>query len=265
MIPKIIHYCWFGGKPMPEDVKSNIASWKKHCSDFKFYEWNESNFDINQNEYCKEAYLSKKWAFVTDYVRLKVLHDLGGIYMDTDVEVVKSLKPLCTFNAVSGYESDTYIQTGTLGASKNNEWINMLLESYNDRHFIKKDGSYDTTTNVVVITHLTSDKYNLNLHGQKIIFGDNMVILPFEYLCAKNLVDGKIYRTGETYTIHHYNGSWLTLEDQYKNNVRMHIRKILPDSMASHVAAYCAAVKYHGFGCALINTKNWIAKKIKNS
>ncbi len=99
MIPKKIHYCWFGGKEKPEDVKRYIASWKKYCPDYEIKEWNESNFDIHENDYCREAYEAKKWAFLTDYVRLKALYEEGGFYMDTDVEVVKSLDPLRVYDS----------------------------------------------------------------------------------------------------------------------------------------------------------------------
>ena len=102
MIPKKIHYCWFGGNPLSEEVKRYIASWKKYCPDYEIIEWNESNFDVMENAYCKEAYEAKKWAFVSDYARLKVLHDHGGFYMDDDVEVVKSLDPLRVYDALSG-------------------------------------------------------------------------------------------------------------------------------------------------------------------
>ena len=102
MIPKKIHYCWFGGNPLSEEVKWYIASWKKYCPDYEIIEWNESNFDVTENAYCKEAYKAKKWAFVSDYARLTVLHDHGGFYMDADVEVVKSLDPLRVYDALSG-------------------------------------------------------------------------------------------------------------------------------------------------------------------
>lgn len=101
MIPKIIHYCWFGGNPLSEEAKYYISTWKKYCPDYEIREWNESNFDINENDYCREAYEKKKWAFVTDYVRLKALYEFGGVYMDTDVEVVKSLDPLLSYDALS--------------------------------------------------------------------------------------------------------------------------------------------------------------------
>ena len=209
MIPKKIHYCWFGGKDKPEDVKRYIASWKKYCPDYEIKEWNESNFDIHENDYCREAYEARKWAFVTDYVRLKALYEEGGFYMDTDVEVVKSLDPLRVYDAVSGYESATHIPTGTMGACRDNEWIGMLLHDYDHRHFLRKDGTCDTTTNVIVITDLTVKKYGLHLHGQKLLFGHNMVLLPFDYLCAKDLDTEEICKTSNTYTIHHFAASWL--------------------------------------------------------
>ena len=118
MIPKIIHYCWFGGNPLPEDAKRYIATWKKYCPDYEIREWNEHNFDVTQNTYCYEAYKAKKWVFVTDYVRLKVLHDCGGIYMDTDVEVCKALDPFLRYSAFSGFETENKISTGILGSQK---------------------------------------------------------------------------------------------------------------------------------------------------
>ena len=127
MIPKIIHYCWFGGKPLPDEAKKLISTWKKYCPDYDIREWNENNFDINDCFYVKEAFEAKKWAFITDYVRLKVLYDYGGVYMDTDVEVCKPLDDLLSYNGVSGFESPSAIPTGIMAASRHNEWIGNLL------------------------------------------------------------------------------------------------------------------------------------------
>lgn len=260
MIPKKIHYCWFGGKEKPEDVKKYIASWEKYCPDYEIKEWNESNFDIHENDYCREAYEAKKWAFVTDYVRLKALYEEGGFYMDTDVEVVKSLDPLRVYDAVSGYESQTHIQTGTMGACRDNEWIGMLLHDYDHRHFLRKDGTCDTTTNVIVITDLTVKKYGLHLHGQKLLFGHNMVLLPFDYLCAKDSLTGKITRTPNTLTIHHFKGSWLTDKDRYAGKVKLKIGRYLPLGLTGHMAAYIAACKYDGFFRANIEVLKWLRR-----
>ena len=262
MIPKIIHYCWFGGKEKPEDVKRYISSWKKYCPNYEIKEWNEANFDINENDYCREAYESQKWAFVTDYVRLKALFEEGGFYMDSDVEVVKSLDPLRVYDAVSGYESETHIPTGTMGACRDNEWIGMLLHDYNNRHFRREDGSYDLTTNVAVITNLTVKKYGLQLYGQKLEFGHNMVLLPFDYLCAKDYATGKIVQTPNTYTIHHFKGSWLTDEEKYANQIRVRMNKIFPLVLAGHLGAYFATYKFHGFREANLEFFKWIKKHL---
>lgn len=213
MIPKRIHYCWFGGNPLTEQAKRCIDTWRLFCPDYEIIEWNESNFDIDENIYCREAYESKKWAFVTDYVRLKVLYEYGGIYMDTDVEVCKNLDPLLNYDAVSGYESDDYIPTGTMAACQGNEWIGMLLRDYDNRHFII-DGNYDLTTNVIVITQLTKKKYGVVLDGKRKVFGNNICMLPFEYLCAKSCVTGKVSKTESTFTVHHFTGSWISDEER---------------------------------------------------
>lgn len=221
MIPKIIHYCWFGGNPLPEDAKYYISTWKKYCPGYEIKEWNENNFDINCCAYVKEAYDARKWAFITDYVRLKVLYDYGGIYMDTDVEVCKSLDGLLGYDAVSGFEAETQIQTGIIASCLENEWIGYLLTYYDNRHFIMSDGSYDMTTNVETITKMTKEKYNVKLNNTLQIFGNNFALLPFDYLCAKSLVDGKVYKTSNTYTIHHFAGSWLSPWGIFKKKIRL--------------------------------------------
>ena len=223
MIPKIIHYCWFGKTDLPDDVKFYISTWKKYCPNYEIKEWNEDNFDVNQNLYCKEAYEAKKWAFVSDYVRLKVLCDYGGIYMDTDVEVCKSFDDLLKYNAWSGFESDTGISTGMLAASKNNSWIKYLLTYYENRKFKKEDNKYDFTTNVETITRMTKEKYNIKLNNTFQVFDDNNVLFPFDYFCAKDLMDGKIKKTDNTYTIHHFKGSWVS----YCGRLRHFIKIIL--------------------------------------
>lgn len=244
MIPKIIHYCWFGGNPKPESVKKYIESWHKYCPDYEFREWNETNFDINENNYCKEAYEAKKWAFVTDYVRLKALYEYGGIYMDTDVEVIKSLDPLLKYDAFSGYESNNRISTGTMASCWHNEWIEFLLKDYDNRHFRMADGKLDMTTNVEVITGLTKEKYHLNFDGTIKFFGNNMVMLPFDYLCVKDLSTGEIKKTVNTYTIHHFTSSWLPKETQEYKKLYQHYYQVLKEKgMPADMAFYFCRIK----------------------
>lgn len=226
MIPKIIHYCWFGNNELPEDIQFFIKTWKKYCPDYEIKEWNENNFDVNQNLYCKEAYEAKKWAFVSDYVRLKVLYDYGGIYMDTDVEVCKSFDDLLEYNAWSGFESDSKIPTGTMAASKNNTWIKYLLTYYDNKSFRKENNKYDLTTNVETITRMTKEKYNIKLNNTFQVFGDNNLIFPFDYFCAKDLMDGKIKRTNNTYTIHHFKGSWVSYSGKIRHLIKIILVKL---------------------------------------
>lgn len=219
MIPKVIHYCWFGNNTKPKEIQRCIDTWKSKCQDYKIVEWNEKNFDLSISKYALEAYKAKKWAFVTDYARLYVLYKYGGIYMDTDVEVVKSLDPLLVYEAFSGYESNQYISTGTIGAIKGNEWIKVLLDDYKDRSFVKKNGRLDLTTNVATITRLTQEHYGLKLDGKTKRFGHNMIILPFEYLCAKSFATGEITVSDDTYTIHNFDGSWLTPNEKKRVSI----------------------------------------------
>lgn len=205
-IPKIIHYCWFGGNPLPEDAKRYMKSWEKYCPEYEIVEWNESNFDINSVPYVKEAYEEKKWAFVTDYVRLYALNLYGGIYMDTDVEVLKNLDIFLVNEGFSGFEREDAIPTGIMAAEKNNSFINELMHEYDDLHFRRDDGSLDLTTNVTRITNCAL-KHGLKLNNKEQKFGD-FKVYPKEYFCPKDYLSGQIVLTENTYTIHHFSGSW---------------------------------------------------------
>ena len=194
MIPKTIHYIWFGGNALPEEAKRCIESWRRHCPDYKIICWDESNFDLSCNEYVEEAYQAKKWAFVSDYVRLWVLVTYGGIYMDTDVEVLKSLDPFLGHKAFSGFESPDAIPTGIMACEKGFSLFKELLDDYDDRHFLRKDGSYDLNTNVVAITR----------HHET----------------------GQIQLTENSVTIHHFSGSWVdSLEKQLLQKRRLILKK----------------------------------------
>ncbi|EOU1560126.1 glycosyl transferase [Clostridium perfringens] len=208
MINKKIHYCWFGKNEKSKEIKEYIDSWKLYLSDYEIKEWNEENFDIESNEYVKQAYNEKKWAFVTDYVRLYALYTEGGIYMDTDVEVIKNLDIFLNNKAFSGFEDNNYIPTGIMGAEKGNSWIKILLDYYEDKSFYNKDGSLNLTTNVITITNI-SKKLGLNLNGEQQTFFDGVVMYPKDFFAPKSHLTNKINITSNTYCIHHFNGSWL--------------------------------------------------------
>ena len=222
-IPKKIHYCRFGGNPLPDDAKKYIESWKKHCPDYEIIEWNEENFDLNCNQYVKEAYEAKKWAFITDYVRLYAMYNFGGIYMDTDVEVLKSLDPFLKHHAFSGFESNNFIPTGIMASEKGFQLYKEFLDYYNDKHFIKEDGSYDMTTNVITMTEICK-KYGFNGNNTYQEIKD-WALYPNDYFCPKSHEDGIIYSTDNTVTIHHFAGSWLDENAKKRSNLKHRILK----------------------------------------
>lgn len=209
MIPKVIHYCWFGKGKKPDLIQKCIQSWKENLPDYRIVEWNESNFEIRINKYAKEAYDAKKWAFVTDFVRLYVLYHYGGIYLDADVEVIKPLDKFLQHSAFSGFEDDSWIPTGIIGAQKGNLWIKEQLDYYNEKSFVQEDGSFDTTTNCVTITDMSIEKHGLLANGKKQVLKYDMHIYPRDWFCPKIDDEKRIYTTKNTYTIHHFYGSWL--------------------------------------------------------
>lgn len=221
MIPKIIHYCWFGGNPLPEQYKKYMASWKKYCPDYEIREWNESNFDLNSVPYVKEAYQSKKWAFITDYVRLFALDTIGGIYMDTDVEVLRNLDVFLNEEGFSGFEQKNAVPTGIMAAEKGQKFIHELLSQYDDLHFIKENGVLDETTNVRRITE-TALKYGLKLNNTKQTIA-GFTFYPTDYFCPKSSRTLEINLTENSCTIHHFSGSWVT-----DNKFRRTVKRILP-------------------------------------
>jgi len=212
MIPKVIHFIWFGRNPLPELVGHCLESWKKYCPDYEIIEWNEDNFDICSCEYVKEAYEAKKWAFVSDYARLKVLCEYGGIYMDTDVELVASLDTYLSEKAFSGFEGITSIQTGIMGAEKNHPLFKQLLDYYTNKHFVQKDGTYDQTTNVTIITEIML-QYGIVLNNTKQIICD-MTFFPRDHFCPKDASTGITELTKNTVCIHHFDGSWHTPKEK---------------------------------------------------
>ncbi len=220
MIPKIIHYCWFGGNPKPELAKNCINSWKKYCKDYEIKEWNEDNFDIPEAPlYVRQAYEAKKWAFVSDYVRLWAMIKYGGIYMDTDMEVIKPIDKFLENEAFGGFESTTTISTAIMACKKDYSLFKVLLSEYDNIPFVRDDGSFDETTNVKRITNCCK-KYGFVPDGKYQVV-NGFALYPKEYFCPKSpdLQSCKITR--KTYTIHHYMGSWISDEDKekYKKHV----------------------------------------------
>ncbi|CAG4999654.1 hypothetical protein DYBT9275_02272 [Dyadobacter sp. CECT 9275] len=222
MIPKVIHYCWFGRGKMPVMANRCITSWQKFLPDYELRLWDEATFDVDSVPYVKEAYQARKFAFVTDYVRLYALYRFGGIYMDTDVEVLKSLDNLLHLPAFSGFESETEIPTGIMASEPFGKWAEEQLQYYNGKHFLLADGSYDMTTNVEIISGIMAGE-GFKLKNGYQIYKEWIHIFPKDYFCPKER-SGLINVTPNTYCIHHFEGSWQPLGSKIK---KYFFRKIL--------------------------------------
>ena len=229
-IPKKIHYIWIGRKPKPQSVYDCIKSWKKSCPDYEIIEWNEDNFDISENKYALEAYQAKKFAFVTDYMRLSILKKEGGIYVDSDLEIIKNLDEFLNYDCFSGFENAITIPTACFGAKKDCKYVNYLLSYYDDRSFYLKNGKMDLTTNVITISAMTYSKYGIKFNNELQVLeldGEKIAYYPFHYFCAKDYVTGKVNVLEDTYSIHHFKGSWLENKNKRQDKLVEKIYKFL--------------------------------------
>lgn len=210
MIPKIIHYCWFGGKPLPELAQKCISSWKKFLPDYEIKEWNESNYDVRKIPYTSQAYEAKKFAFVSDYARFDILYQYGGIYFDTDVEVIKPMDDILKNGAFMGLEQTDSVQIASglgIACEKNNEVYLKIIESYKRSSFINPDGTQNLYTVVSRVTDIFEQLgYIKENRIQKI---NEITLYPTDYFCPKSFETGLLNITENTYSIHHYDGSWM--------------------------------------------------------
>ncbi|NPD82820.1 glycosyl transferase [Prevotella sp. PINT] len=209
MIPKIIHYCWFGKADKPQSVLYYIATWKKNLPDYEIREWNETNFDYRQWKFCREAYAVRKYAFVADVCRMYALVSVGGIYLDTDIEVVSSFNPFLNHQSFIGLEDEGKLNTGCIAAEANTPWAKGFLESYKKRCFINPKGRHLSWPN----------SYLLKLYLDK--SDSKPIVYPLDYFCAKHYTSRKLAVTKNTVCIHHYEGTWLneklTIIERLKN------------------------------------------------
>ena len=222
MIPKIIHYCWFGRGEKPELAKKCIASWRKFCPDFEIREWNEDNCDYLAMPFMAEAYAAKKYAFVSDVMRLIVLEQYGGVYFDTDVEVVRSISPLLNDEGFIGFENDQFVNSGQAMAAVPHQ---PMIEEYKKLHFANADG----TVNAVGCPHLNSDvleRFGLVRNGQEQVVA-GIHVYPADWFNPLDSVTGKLKKTENTYSVHWYSMSWLPKSTQIKARLGRVVRRIL--------------------------------------
>ncbi|MEG2310401.1 MAG: glycosyltransferase [Clostridia bacterium] len=211
---KVIHYCWFGNKPLPKLAKKCIKSWQKYLPDFTIKEWNETNFDINECSFTKEAYENKKWAFIADYARVKALYEEGGLYLDTDMEIISNIDQLLKDEMFIGREENGYIAAGTIWVkNKKNKYMKEMLEFYKslDGFDISKLWSYSIPTIVTKILR----KYETHFDDVSIELIDNTIrVYPSEYFYPINYDFSKKIYTENTCMVHYYNATWVSKSEK---------------------------------------------------
>lgn len=214
MIPKKIHYCWFGRGEKPKLAQKCIMSWRRYMPDYEIVEWNEDNFDINYNAYTKMCYEQKKFAFLTDYLRLVIVEEHGGIYFDTDVEAVKSFDELLENKGFLGFENNEYVNTGEgFGAEPHNPVVQQMLKEYEPL----LDGLHGTIGCPILNTQALV-KFGLALTGEKQVI-EKMVVYPSDYFNPLNSATGEIQKNENTYSIHWYSASWMPKRQQIRSKV----------------------------------------------
>lgn len=215
MIPKVIHYCWFGGNPLPESAIKCIESWRKYMPDYEIREWNEACFDVNAVRFTQEAYKLKQYAFVSDYARFWILYNYGGVYFDTDVELIKPIDDIIARGAFVGMEISYKKANGLWGIApglgiageKLNPIFGEVLAKYENMHFVNSRGSFSATVVKMFSQLMNAKPYRMDESGIAIF--DCMNVYPKDYFCPKNYVTGELDITENTRSIHHYAATWV--------------------------------------------------------
>lgn len=226
LIPKVIHYCWFGEAEKPKIVQECIKSWNTHLSDYEIIEWNESNFDIQSHAFTKAAYEIGNYAFVSDYVRVYALYHHGGIYLDTDTQIFKSLTPFLTEDSFWGFEEKNFIATSLIGARQHNEIIKEFLDFYDTVELVNDAGEVKQFTNVTVVTDLLSRK-GIQLDGTYQKIEGVITLYPQEYFSPYDYINCYMKSTGNTYAVHHFHKSWLPVSTRIKSSFKKGLAKVI--------------------------------------
>lgn len=214
--PKTIHYCWFGNNEIPDQYGKWMESWKRYCPDYEIIEWNERNYDVHKRKYISQAYETKQWAFVSDYARIDIINQYGGVYLDVDVELTKNIDEMLMNDAFCGFESNEYVNFGLgFGAKKNDSILGEIKEYYDNMSFIQGDGTLNRISCPFIQTEIMK-RHGLKCNGEfQIVSG--MTVYPSRVLCGMSPHSFRIERNlKHTYAIHHFEGSWV--EDKSEKN-----------------------------------------------
>ncbi len=245
-IIKTIHYCWFGGNPLSDTAIRCIESWKKYFPGYEIKEWNETNFDVKACKYTAEAYEKKRWAFVSDYARLWILYAYGGLYFDTDVEVIKSMDDILARGAFMGCEGRNINAGLGMYAEPGLDLYAAVLKHYEKEAFLLKDGSCNLKTVVTRVTEVL-ERYGFD----RFRYGEiqnicGVFIYPSDYFCPMDFNTRKLCITGNTRSIHHYDNSWFDERGRYWQTLRLKLNRFLPNWAAARIAFVVSYMKYGG-------------------
>lgn len=226
MIPKIIHYCWLSDDPVPMDLQNYMKTWKRYLPDYTFIHWNFKKFPKSQSKWVSDAFDNKKYAFAADYIRLYALYNYGGIYLDMDVELLKPYGNMLTLSTMIGFENSKSqgLEVAAFGVEKRSSWLKICLDYYDSRSFVNSDGSFNEQPLPGVIKHLLlSNGYSFrevnSISEAASVSGKVIPVFPSDFFSPKNHLNGVIQESNNTYTIHHFAGSWLPLWQQFEKKI----------------------------------------------
>lgn len=236
-IPKNIHYCWLSSDPFPAAIQKSMKSWKEKLPEYDFVLWDFEKFDVSESIWVRQAFEAKKYAFAADYIRLYALYHHGGIYLDTDVEVVKNFDDLLELPYFAGTEGGGWIEAGILASEKNADWVKQCLD-YFDKPFLKPDNSLDMITLPQIMNRIIQQKQTIEIASkEKIMLNSQrdlgLVYYLFEkdFFCGKNMGTGVVTKTANTYTIHHFAMSWITLGHRFLPDIKRKLIKIFGEKL----------------------------------
>lgn len=228
-IPKIIHYVWVGGNPKSKDIQRCMKTWKKHLKDYKIIEWNEDNFDINSNEFVKQAYEAKKWAYVSDYIRAYAIYNYGGIYLDTDVLVLDNLEDLLQNKAFVGYENAQYPFTAVFGAEKEHPFLKSILDYYENLSFEFDENDQYKNVNTKTVSDILIEDYGCELGNKEQVLRTGIRVYKDTVLCNPSK---------ESKTIHIFTGTWLEGQNDFTKNLNRMVRLRLTTKNRAKLYSY---------------------------
>ncbi len=260
-IPRVIHYCWFGGKPLPELAQKCIASWRRFCPDYEIKRWDETNYDVRKNAFMAKACQQKKWGFVPDYARLDIIHNYGGIYLDTDVEMIKPFDDFLQYPAFCGFESEYFINFGLgFGAEKGNPVIKTCMQPYETLDFeiheailrpvhtlkeIQSMPKEEFVPSPRVQTQSLVENYHLKQNNTRQSL-DGIEVFPTSYFCPMDPFLQKATLCSATHSIHHFEASWWTEEMKYERVWYQRLYRFLPKKAAFRMAHWFGVIKFRG-------------------